>query len=110
MSLPTGVTSCLCQTGLAPRTSGAWILMAETRSESPTSTSSAPPSFPPIVSGCFFEGWETGKGTIWKVPVEGGELVQVIADLSFNPARSEEHTSELQSHSFISYAVFCLKN
>ena len=23
--------------------------------------------------------------------------------------RSEEHTSELQSHSFISYAVFCLK-
>ena len=27
---------------------------------------------------------------------------------SFNE-RSEEHTSELQSHSFISYAVFCLK-
>ena len=26
----------------------------------------------------------------------------------YNP-RSEEHTSELQSHSFISYAVFCLK-
>src|ERR1051326_4982279 len=26
-----------------------------------------------------------------------------------NRARSEEHTSELQSHSFISYAVFCLK-
>ena len=25
------------------------------------------------------------------------------------PYRSEEHTSELQSHSFISYAVFCLK-
>src|ERR1051326_3307724 len=25
------------------------------------------------------------------------------------PSRSEEHTSELQSHSFISYAVFCLK-
>ena len=23
--------------------------------------------------------------------------------------RSEEHTSELQSHRFISYAVFCLK-
>src|ERR1051326_545760 len=27
----------------------------------------------------------------------------------YAPARSEEHTSELQSHSFISYAVFCLK-
>ena len=26
-----------------------------------------------------------------------------------NDERSEEHTSELQSHSFISYAVFCLK-
>src|ERR1051326_3606353 len=26
----------------------------------------------------------------------------------FGVARSEEHTSELQSHSFISYAVFCL--
>src|SRR5213596_2454357 len=25
------------------------------------------------------------------------------------PARSEEHTSELQSHGLISYAVFCLK-
>ena len=27
----------------------------------------------------------------------------------FHDQRSEEHTSELQSHSFISYAVFCLK-
>ena len=27
----------------------------------------------------------------------------------FMGKRSEEHTSELQSHSFISYAVFCLK-
>src|ERR1051326_8399183 len=30
------------------------------------------------------------------------------ASSAINP-RSEEHTSELQSHSFISYAVFCLK-
>ena len=29
--------------------------------------------------------------------------------LSLPVIRSEEHTSELQSHSFISYAVFCLK-
>src|ERR1051326_9444483 len=27
----------------------------------------------------------------------------------YREPRSEEHTSELQSHSFISYAVFCLK-
>src|SRR5881296_3552613 len=29
--------------------------------------------------------------------------------LRWPPSRSEEHTSELQSHSNISYAVFCLK-
>ena len=29
--------------------------------------------------------------------------------LEYTPVRSEEHTSELQSHSFTSYAVFCLK-
>src|ERR1051326_5768606 len=29
--------------------------------------------------------------------------------MSISVWRSEEHTSELQSHSFISYAVFCLK-
>ena len=34
----------------------------------------------------------------------GDEVLFVEID-----SRSEEHTSELQSHSFISYAVFCLK-
>src|ERR1051326_2847859 len=34
-------------------------------------------------------------------PYRGGREMSV--------PRSEEHTSELQSHSFISYAVFCLK-
>ena len=34
------------------------------------------------------------------------ELVTVAGETS---PRSEEHTSELQSHSFISYAVFCLE-
>src|ERR1051326_9306954 len=39
----------------------------------------------------------------------------VVLDISMpdmdglEACRSEEHTSELQSHSFISYAVFCLK-
>ena len=33
----------------------------------------------------------------------------VIEDYVYGKGRSEEHTSELQSHSFISYAVFCLK-
>src|SRR5213596_3432036 len=30
-------------------------------------------------------------------------------DVVLTPPRSEEHTSELQSHGLISYAVFCLK-
>src|SRR3546814_2373132 len=37
---------------------------------------------------------------------EARQLAQLIAAL---PARSEEHTSELQSLMRISYAVFCLK-
>ena len=36
-------------------------------------------------------------------------LVHLIIGLLAGVYRSEEHTSELQSHSFISYAVFCLK-
>ncbi len=36
--------------------------------------------------------------------------MRVAANISYQKRlRSEEHTSELQSHSFISYAVFCLK-
>ena len=37
------------------------------------------------------------------------ETFNVLKEESEEAARSEEHTSELQSHSFISYAVFCLK-
>src|SRR5210317_2536655 len=32
-----------------------------------------------------------------------------VFSITFHYQRSEEHTSELQSHSEISYAVFCLK-
>src|SRR3546814_5772316 len=38
------------------------------------------------------------------------DFVRQIVYLSDNRARSEEHTSELQSLMRISYAVFCLKN
>ena len=34
---------------------------------------------------------------------------QMAKEVILSGKRSEEHTSELQSHSFISYAVFCLK-
>src|SRR3546814_1472188 len=42
-------------------------------------------------------------------PFEGRVAAQANA-ISLDPARSEEHTSELQSLMRISYAVFCLKN
>src|SRR3546814_3347817 len=51
----------------------------------------------------------------WFPPVEGGSLYlrpfmfATEAFLGVRPARSEEHTSELQSLMRISYAVFCLK-
>src|ERR1051326_1440229 len=38
----------------------------------------------------------------------GPNRLHVLRD-NADVGRSEEHTSELQSHSFISYAVFCLK-
>ena len=44
------------------------------------------------------------------LPAELGEVLGVKEELSLScQPRSEEHTSELQSHSFISYAFFCLK-
>ena len=46
---------------------------------------------------------------IWvKSNKEFNEFYQEFG-LKFRQNRSEEHTSELQSHSFISYAVFCFK-
>ena len=40
---------------------------------------------------------------------KGGNKLQKFAIPKANQMRSEEHTSELQSHVRISYAVFCLK-
>ena len=37
------------------------------------------------------------------------EHMDFFKNISEIKERSEEHTSELQPHSFISYAVFCLK-
>ena len=45
-------------------------------------------------------------GNIGRTCVACGAVLHLIEPLGF---RSEEHTSELQSHYSISYAVFCLK-
>src|ERR1051326_9321686 len=48
--------------------------------------------------------------TLFRSPEIGCWNLELSFGLSHAvPLRSEEHTSELQSHSFISYAVFCLK-
>src|SRR3546814_2958126 len=53
-------------------------------------------------------------GKLWrfKYRINGREkkfALGVYPDVSLSDARSEEHTSELQSLMRISYAVFCLK-
>ena len=45
----------------------------------------------------------------WKVAIEKHLKDETLEEHLEDVLRSEEHTSELQSHSFISYAVFCLK-
>ena len=58
----------------------------------------------PGLAGSNFEGGSFDSGTGMYTGADGSTL-----DLNQFKDRSEEHTSELQSHSFISYAVFCLK-
>ena len=62
---------------------------------------------------------ENAKASKPLIKVNGIPLIERLFTLAENNKvesiscivneRSEEHTSELQSHSFISYAVFCLK-
>ena len=42
------------------------------------------------------------------IAIDSGDT-ELVPEINASIKRSEEHTSELQSHSFISYAVFCLK-
>ena len=51
----------------------------------------------------------TEQETIRTITItRGGRIFFMDREIRLK-GRSEEHTSELQSHSFISYAVFCLK-
>src|ERR1051326_9267579 len=47
--------------------------------------------------------------TLFRSRAHHARLARTWQMETFVYPRSEEHTSELQSHSFISYAVFCLK-
>src|SRR3546814_6275059 len=52
--------------------------------------------------------WQAGASAVGLDERDDGTVV-LTADVARPPARSEEHTSELQSLMRISYAVFCLK-
>src|ERR1051326_1625026 len=58
---------------------------------------SAPPNSGQVDSGPF----------VGTSPFGGGARTDAVGPKPAAAYRSEEHTSELQSHSFISYAVFC---
>ena len=51
--------------------------------------------------------WNNSLNQIYPQKIKLSDIVTITAKIGRQ--RSEEHTSELQSHSFISYAVFCLK-
>ena len=64
------------------------------------------------IAGMANEAFLNGKEIECINNVEKGLYAGIkgsIGYYDYNEKRSEEHTSELQSHSFISYAVFCLK-
>src|SRR5881409_4161338 len=48
-----------------------------------------------------------GHGVLLDAELRHEEAVDHVLRLEIDPHRSEEHTSELQSQSHISYAVFC---
>src|SRR3546814_4840434 len=53
-----------------------------------------------------FGSFGVGTERVMRVSADGA---MTLAVMFFEPFRSEEHTSELQSLMRISYAVFCLK-
>src|SRR3546814_3395234 len=61
------------------------------------------PAFPNSVCGTVYEGSSRSTGCQFTFTCDGSLTARR------EPARSEEHTSELQSLMRISYAVFCLK-
>src|SRR3546814_18273200 len=61
----------------------------------------------PAPGGGFHE--DPSQSAAIRDPAGGDALAVRVTAAAGSPARSEEHTSELQSLMRISYAVFCLK-
>ena len=58
---------------------------------------------------CNFDGIGAHLGLSTVMCTGTPDFYMFVKNIVEDKLRSEEHTSELQSHSFISYAVFCLK-
>src|SRR3546814_2062776 len=54
-------------------------------------------------------GTDLVRGGLVRDRIDDAALLEIDHEARVDPARSEEHTSELQSLMRISYAVFCLK-
>src|SRR3546814_10434552 len=63
---------------------------------------------PSRANGFCYRGGSLGESTNRRL-AEPKTLAENVTVFYVSPARSEEHTSELQSLMRISYAVFCLK-
>src|ERR1051326_8640986 len=87
----------------------------------PFSVSENEPSFLPVSEGGGVKSWTRRTATAsqlagiapaapvtFDTPFASGMVMWIFSGWISLLVRSEEHTSELQSHSFISYAVFCL--
>ena len=59
--------------------------------------------------GLSYDTVQIGTQCWFKQNLNVGAMIMNLEVPDNTAPRSEEHTSELQSHSFISYAVFCLK-
>src|ERR1043165_4360551 len=53
-------------------------------------------------------GWRSGSQCVAEHRLGSDEAYRGLSGEGISAARSEEHTSELQSRGLISYAVFCL--
>ena len=69
-----------------------WIMDADGRNQRRLTSQfiERSPDFSADSKWIFFNSWETGKATIWKVAVEGGEPVQVLNYPSFFPVISPD--------------------
>ena len=79
-----------CQTGPALTISGAWTLTEGHQTRLTSERSERYPIFTPDCKFIVYNSPNSGKETIWKMPVAGGQPTQVISDLSLRAVVSPD--------------------